>query len=236
MMRIDKLLSHSNYGTRKEVKELIRKGYVLVNGIIIKDDDYKVDELKDEIVVANNEIKWEEFIYIMLNKPADYVSATYDNFKPTVISLINGYEKRNLFPVGRLDIDTEGLLLITNDGNLCHKLLSPKNHVIKKYYVEFEGTYKESFIDSFKEGIILDDGYKCMPANIEYLGQNKCYIYIKEGKFHQVKRMLESLNCNVTYLKRVEFGSLKLDNSLKLGEYRNLTKEEIDLLKMEGVN
>ena len=231
MMRLDKLLSHSNYGTRKEVKELIRKGFVLINGIVIKDDDYKVDELKDEIVVANNEIKWEEYIYIMLNKPADYVSATYDNFKPTVISLIKGYEKRNIFPVGRLDIDTEGLLLITNDGMLAHQMLSPKSHVDKKYYVEFDGIYKKSFIDSFNDGIVLDDGYKCMPAKIEYLGDNKCNVIIKEGKFHQVKRMFEALNCSVTYLKRIEFGLLKLDNNLKLGEYRNLTKEEIDMIK-----
>ncbi|MCR5350461.1 MAG: rRNA pseudouridine synthase [Acholeplasmatales bacterium] len=230
MMRLDKLLSHSNYGTRKEVKQLIRKGFVLVNGEVILDDDFKVDEEKDEIVIANNEIKWEKYIYIMLNKPDGYVSATYDNFKPTVISLIEGYDKRNIFPVGRLDIDTEGLLLITNDGMLAHKLLSPKSHVDKKYYVEFEGEYKESFKDRFKEGIILDDGYKCLPAKINYLGDNKCEVIIREGKFHQVKRMFEALGSRVIYLKRIEFGSLVLDNNLKLGEYRALTEEEIKKL------
>ena len=137
-MRLDKLLAHMDYGSRKEVKELIRKGYVLVNGNVIKDDDFKVDEINDEINILDSEIKYEEFIYIMLNKPEGYVSATYDFSKPIVLDLIDDYKKRNLFPVGRLDIDTHGLLLITNDGNMAHRLLSPKSHVDKKYYVEID--------------------------------------------------------------------------------------------------
>ena len=231
MMRLDKLLAHMDYGSRKEVKELIRKGYVLVNGNVIKDDDFKVDEINDEINILDSEIKYEEFIYIMLNKPEGYVSATYDYSKPIVLDLIDDYKKRNLFPVGRLDIDTHGLLLITNDGNLAHRMLSPKSHVDKKYYLKYDGKYNESFIQKFKDGITLDDGYKCMPAEFIDLGDNEAYIIIREGKFHQVKRMMEAVGCNVTFLKRISFGNLVLDESLKEGKWRHLTNEEIESLK-----
>ena len=231
MMRLDKLLAHMDYGSRKEVKELIRKGYVLVNGNVIKDDDFKVDEFNDEINILDSEIKYEEFIYIMLNKPEGYVSATYDYSKPIVLDLIDDYKKRKLFPVGRLDIDTHGLLLITNDGNLAHRMLSPKSHVDKKYYLKYDGKYNESFIQKFKDGITLDDGYKCMPAEFIDLGDNEAYIIIREGKFHQVKRMMEAVGCNVTFLKRISFGNLVLDESLKEGKWRHLTNEEIDSLK-----
>ncbi|MBQ6783721.1 MAG: rRNA pseudouridine synthase [Acholeplasmatales bacterium] len=230
-MRLDKLLAHMDYGSRKEVKELIRKGYVLVNGNVIKDDDFKVDEFNDEINILDSEIKYEEFIYIMLNKPEGYVSATYDYSKPIVLDLIDDYKKRNLFPVGRLDIDTHGLLLITNDGNLAHRMLSPKSHVDKKYYLKYDGKYNESFIQKFKDGITLDDGYKCMPAEFIDLGDNEAYIIIREGKFHQVKRMMEAVGCNVTFLKRISFGNLVLDESLKEGKWRHLTNEEIESLK-----
>ena len=230
-MRLDKLLAHMDYGSRKEVKELIRKGYVLVNGNVIKDDDFKVDEFNDEINILDSEIKYEEFIYIMLNKPEGYVSATYDFSKPIVLDLIDDYKKRNLFPVGRLDIDTHGLLLITNDGNLAHRMLSPKSHVDKKYYLKYEGKYNESFIQKFKDGITLDDGYKCMPAEFIDLGDNEAYIIIREGKFHQVKRMMEAVGCNVTFLKRISFGNLVLDESLMEGKWRHLTSEEIESLK-----
>ena len=230
-MRLDKLLAHMDYGSRKEVKELIRKGYVLVNGNVIKDDDFKVDEFNDEINILDSEIKYEEFIYIMLNKPEGYVSATYDYSKPIVLDLIDDYKKRNLFPVGRLDIDTHGLLLITNDGNLAHRMLSSKSHVDKKYYLKYDGKYNESFIQKFKDGITLDDGYKCMPAEFIDLGDNEAYIIIREGKFHQVKRMMEAVGCNVTFLKRISFGNLVLDESLKEGKWRHLTNEEIESLK-----
>ena len=230
-MRLDKLLAHMDYGSRKEVKELIRKGYVLVNGNVIKDDDFKVDEINDENNILDSEIKYEEFIYIMLNKPEGYVSATYDFSKPIVLDLIDDYKKRNLFPVGRLDIDTHGLLLITNDGNLAHRMLSPKSHVDKKYYLKYDGKYNESFIQKFKDGITLDDGYKCMPAEFIDLGDNEANIIIREGKFHQVKRMMEAVGCNVTFLKRISFGNLVLDESLKEGKWRHLTNEEIESLK-----
>ena len=229
MIRLDKMLAHLGYGSRKEVKELIRKGFVSVDGEIIKSDDLKVNE-DSEIIIFDDVVKYDEFIYIMLNKPDGYISATYDNNYPIVLDLISGYEKRNLFPVGRLDIDTEGLLILTNDGKLAHKLLSPKNHVYKKYYLKYEGKYNPNFIDIFKKGFQIDD-YITKPAIYEDLGNNEAYITICEGKFHQVKKMMEYVGCNVIYLERVEFGNLKLDRSLKRGEYRLLTSEEIELLK-----
>ncbi len=233
MMRLDKMLSHSGYGSRKEVKDYIRKGYVLVNGNIITDDDFKVDEENDEVVILDNVISYEKKIYLMLNKPSGYISATYDNYDPIVLDLIDGYEKRNIFPVGRLDKDTEGLLIITNDGKLAHKLLAPKSHVDKKYYLKYDGKLNNNYEKILDDGIILDDGYKCMPAKFIDLGNNEGNIIIKEGKYHQVKRMIEALGGNVTYLKRIEFGPLKLDSNLKLGEYRHLNENEIKMLLEE---
>ena len=229
-MRLDKLLAHCGYGSRKQVKEYIRKGFVLVNGEVVLDDDFKVDETKDDVVIANQGIKYEKFIYIMLNKPDGYVSATFDYHDPTVLDLIDGYEKRNLFPVGRLDKDTVGLLLITNDGALAHKLLSPKSHVDKIYYLKYDGVFTKNAHTIFEKGVTLDDGYVCMPAKFIEEGNNEGRIIIKEGKYHQVKRMMQAVGCEVTYLKRVEFGSLKLDESIKEGEYRHLTSEEIEEL------
>ncbi len=231
MIRLDKMLAHMGYGSRKEVKELIRKGYVSVDGEIIYSDDYKVKE-DSEIIIFDEVVKYDEFVYLMLNKPDGYISATFDNNMPTVLDLINGYESRNLFPVGRLDIDTYGLLILTNDGKLAHKLLSPKNHVNKKYYVKYDGKYNDKFIEIFKKGIPLED-FTCKPAEFVNLGNNEAYITISEGKFHQIKRMMEYVGCNVTYLERIEFGPLKLDSNLKRKEFRPLTKEEIELLKAE---
>ena len=230
MMRLDKMLSHVGYGSRKEVKALIRKGYVLVNGECITNDDYKVDEINDEVIIANQEVSYEHNIYIMLNKPDGYVSATWDYHDPTVLDLIDGYEKRNLFPVGRLDKDTEGLLLITNDGDLAHRMLSPKSHVDKKYYLKYDGEFKPSYHKIFESGVTLDDGYLCMPAKFIELGNNEGEIIIREGKFHQVKRMMEAVGCKVTYLKRIEFGPIRLDEDLRLGEYRLLNADELNAI------
>lgn len=232
MMRLDKILAHMGYGSRKEVKEYIRKGYVLVNGEVITNDDFKVDEINDEIVIANQTIEYEKNIYIMLNKPDGYISATYDPNDPIVLDLIDGYEKRGLFPVGRLDKDTVGLLLITNDGLLAHKLLSPKSHVDKTYYLKYSGNFPKNGNQEFENGIVLDDGYKCMPAKFIDLGNHEANIIIKEGKYHQVKRMMEAVGCSVTYLKRISFGPLDLDNNLMEGKYRHLTEEEIKLLNI----
>lgn len=231
MMRLDKMLSHTGYGSRKEAKELIRKGFVSVNGETILDDDFKVDEENDEVIIADNNISYDKFIYIMLNKPDGYVSATYDSHDPIVLDLIDGYEKRKLFPVGRLDKDTVGLLLITNDGDLAHRMLSPKKHVIKRYYLKFDGILTDKKISRFEEGITLEDGYLCMPASYEKLSENEGILSIKEGKYHQVKRMLEALDCIVTYLKRISFGPIELDKDLEEGKYRFLTEEELKRLK-----
>lgn len=231
MTRLDKILSHMGYGSRKEVKELIRKGYVLVNGEEVYDDDFKVDEVLDNITIDGEDINYESMVYIMLNKPNGVVSATYDPRYTTVCDLCPEFQSMKIFPVGRLDIDTEGLLILTNDGMLAHKLLSPKYHVDKKYYVEFEGTFKEEYYKSFENGITLDDGYLCKSGKVELLDESKAYVIIHEGKYHQVKRMFEALGMNVTYLKRVKFKDIDLDSTLELGKYRKLSDEEIKSLK-----
>jgi 16S rRNA pseudouridine516 synthase len=202
----------------------------MVNGEVVCDDDFKVDEINDEIIIANMNVNYEKMIYFMLNKPDGYVSATYDPNEPIVLDLIDGYHNRGLFPVGRLDKDTVGLLLITNDGKLAHKMLAPKSHVEKKYYLKYDGKVPSYINNVFLEGVVLDDGYKCMPAKFIDLGNNEAYIIIKEGKYHQVKRMMNSVGCEVTYLKRVEFGPIGLDEKLEEGKYRPLTKEELEIL------
>ena len=236
MMRLDKYLSFLGKGTRKEVKEFIKKGLVSVNGITIKKDDFKVNENNDIVMINNEKLEYEEFVYLMLNKPSGVVSATYDNKDKTVIDLIKEYKHLDLFPFGRLDKDSEGLLVISNDGKLAHELLSPKKHVNKKYYVEVLGKVTDEDVTTFKEGITLD-GELCKSATLEIIKSDDisyCYVTISEGKYHQVKRMFESVNKKVTYLKRVTFGNLKLDENLKLGEYRKLTEQEINLLKEKG--
>lgn len=236
-MRLDKYLAFLGKGTRKEVKAFIKQGQVKVNNCIVKKDDFKVNENYD-IVTLNGEIlEYEEFVYLMLNKPSGVVSATYDTRDKTVIDLINEYKHLDLFPFGRLDKDSEGLLIISNDGKLAHELLSPKKHVNKKYYVEVNGKVNDEDIKAFQNGIILDDNELCKPASLEIIDSDttsKCYVTICEGKYHQVKRMFESLNKKVIYLKRITFGNLELDNNLSLGEYRKLTSQEIKLLKEKG--
>ena len=231
ILRLDKMLAHCGYGSRKEVKQLIRKGEVIVNGEIVYDDDLKVDSDKDDVIVFDENVNYQELVYIMLNKPSGVVSATFDFHKQTVIDLVSEYANYKIFPVGRLDIDTVGLLLITNDGMLCHNLLSPKSHVDKKYYVEFDGEFKDSYYKMFENGIVLDDGYKTLPGKIILNENNKAIVTIHEGKFHQVKRMFEALNMKVTYLKRISFGTLTLDENLNEGQYRLLTDKEIEDLK-----
>lgn len=234
MMRLDKFLKDLGKGTRKEVKEYIKKGYIKVNSNIVKSSDLKIDEEKD-IVSFNNEILiYEKFVYLMLNKPAGVVSATFDSKDKTVIDLISDYKHLDLFPFGRLDKDTEGLVIISNDGKLAHDLLSPKKHVYKKYYVEVEGILNDEDIEEFKKGIILENNEACKSANLEIIESDltsKCHVTISEGKYHQVKRMFEMINKKVIYLKRITFGNISLDNNLKLGEYRKLTEEEITRLK-----
>lgn len=230
-IRLDKMLAHMGYGSRRDVKKIIKDKKISVNGIIITKDDYKVDPSNDEIIFENEILNYLDEVYIMLNKPDGIISATYDPYNTTVIDLMPEYRNYKIFPVGRLDIDTEGLLLITNNGKIAYNMLSPKSHVDKTYYVKFEGLFKDEYIKSLNEGIILDDGYKTLPANIKLIDDNSCYLTIHEGKFHQVKRMFESLNMKVVYLKRITFGPLSLDNNLNKGEYRLLNENEIAMLK-----
>lgn len=235
-MRLDKLLANYGIGTRKEVKSLIRKGFVKVNGMIIKKDDFKVDHEIDEIVFDDELIEYRPYVYIMLNKPAGYISATKDNLHPTVLELIEGYENYDLFPVGRLDLDTEGLLLITNDGDFSHKLLAPSRNHSKIYFANIAGVMDEQDIQAFKDGIILNTGYHCKSANLEIINKNNdsCDVRIEifEGKFHQVKKMVEVCGKEVIYLKRLSIRNLELDRSLALGDFRELSNEElVDLME-----
>ena len=226
-MRLDKYLSDMNVGTRSSVKELIKKGHIKVNGIVVKKSDYKVD-LNDEIVVNDNVVNYIKYEYIILNKPAGYLSATEDKKQETIMDIIKT-NRKNLVPVGRLDKDTEGLILITNDGKLNHELLSPEKHVDKKYYVEVDNKIRDDAEDIFSKPIDLGD-FITKPSKLEILDDTKAYLTIYEGKFHQVKRMFKFIGCKVTYLKRVRFKNLTLEG-LNIGEYRHLTDEEVFDLK-----
>lgn len=233
--RLDKILANMGYGSRKDVKKLIKEGRVEVNNKIEKKNDLRIDPYNTLIKIDGEKIFYREYIYLMMNKPKGVVSSTDDPVNRTVLDLLDEeYLIFSPFPAGRLDKDTEGLLLLTNDGKLAHELLSPKKRVNKTYYAEVEGFVEESYIDRFKEGIILDDGYKTLPSKLEILESSafsKVKLTIKEGKFHQVKRMFEAFNMEVVYLKRISMGGLELDKNLSLGEYRELTEKEIQLLK-----
>lgn len=234
-MRLDKFLANMNIGSRSEVKKYIKDSKILVNSKIEKDAGKIIDTENDKIFFNNQEITYIEKIYIMMNKPKGVVSATFDNLHKTVIDLLDEkYKNFDIFPVGRLDIDTEGLLLLTNDGQLAHNLLSPKKHIEKTYYVEVNKEINEHDIKKFKDGIILDDGYKTMPAKLVIIENTRNYaklnVTIREGKFHQIKRMFADLNAKVTYLKRIKMGNLVLDENLLLGNYRELTEIELKLL------
>lgn len=229
-MRLDKFLKETGFGTRKEVKIIIRQKRVQVNDSIINNDGLNIDENNDIVKVDNNVVSYVKYIYIMLNKPQGVVSATADNVHQTVIDLINEYKHLNLFPVGRLDIDTVGLLLITNDGELSHNLLSPKKHVDKTYLLTTDLPLSKEDIEIIENGVMIDNELT-LPARLESLNKdNSYYLTIKEGKFHQVKRMIQAVNKKVTFLKRISFGPLKLDENLEIGKYRLLTNEEIELL------
>ena len=236
MERIDKILSNLGYGTRKDLKKIVKNGMVKVNGVTIKDSAMKVDPEKDKIVINGEEIFYREFIYLMMNKPAGVVSATFDNKDETVIDLLEvEHQVFEPFPVGRLDKDTVGLLLLTNDGDLNHRLISPKWKVDKVYFAKIDKKVTEEDVEKFKKGITLDDGYTCKEAILEIQNASdegsEIVLTIQEGKFHQVKRMFEAVGKKVTYLKRIEFGTLPLDDDLEEGEYRELTEEEVAILK-----
>ncbi|WP_341426214.1 pseudouridine synthase [Anaerobranca californiensis] len=233
-MRLDKVLSNLGFGSRKDIKKLIKYGNVLVNGALVQDPSDYVDPYNDEIILNGKPVVYREFIYLMMNKPKGVLSATEDDKDPVVVDLLKEEDKAfSPFPVGRLDKDTEGLLLLTNDGKLAHKLTSPKKKVPKVYYADILGEVTEKDIQIFSKGVTLDDGYRTMPGHLEIIESgeiSQIQLTIYEGKFHQVKRMFQAVSKKVIYLKRIAMGELTLDENLKLGEYRHLTDEEIALL------
>lgn len=236
MERLDKILANSGYGSRKDVKKLIKSGLIEVDGEKVKSSNIQVDVNKNKIIIKGEPLIYKKYIYLMMNKPDGVVSATFDNFDETVVDLLEEYHASfNPFPVGRLDKDTVGLLILTNDGELNHRMISPKWHVDKVYYAEINKAVDDDDIKAFKEGIEIDDGYKCMPAKLSILSADsngsRVMVTIQEGKFHQVKRMFLARNKEVVYLKRVSFGPIQLDESIEEGTYRELTEEELRILK-----
>lgn len=236
-MRIDKYLAYALNKTRSEVRKIIKSKHVRVNGQIIANNEYQVDEFSDIITFMNQRLEYQQYLYLMMNKPSGYLSATADNIHPLVTSLVEGYDNYNLFIAGRLDIDSEGFVLLTNDGDLAHKITSPKYNVLKKYFVEVEGEFLDTDIQEFAVGMMISDGkgntFQTKPAKLDIIDTNKAYITISEGKFHQVKNMCFKLNKKVRYLKRIQIGEVTLDCTLKLGEYRHLTEQEIILLQKQ---
>lgn len=232
--RLDKVLSNFGYGTRKEIRQMVKDGAVRVGGVVVRDSGMHVDPAAESIEINGERLDYREFIYLMMNKPAGVISATFDNKLKTVLDILpEEYKCFDLFPAGRLDIDTEGLLLLTNDGQLAHEMLSPKKHVPKRYYALVDGSVNEGDVRNFKDGIVLDDGYKTMPAELEILKtglRSEIELVLHEGKFHQVKRMFEASGKKVVYLKRIAMGGLSLDESLAPGECRELVPEEVELL------
>lgn len=233
MMRLDKYLADMGIGTRTEIKKYVRQGKVKVDGVVVKSPEIKVNPDVQTVSYLDQSVSYEKFEYYMLNKPAGVVSATTDEKDKTVIDLITAKKRKDLFPVGRLDKDTEGLLLITNDGELAHRLLAPKKHVDKVYYAKVKGKVTEEDVKAFKEGVLLGQGEMARPAALEILVSDEISeirLTIQEGKFHQVKRMFISVGKEVVYLKRLSMGSLVLDEKLPLGAYRPLTNKELEQL------
>jgi len=229
------MLANLGYGSRKEVKMLLKSNAVKVNDTIVKDAKAQVDPNRDIVTLYGEAVEYKEFIYLMMNKPKGVISATEDTKEETVIDLLQIEDAVfNPFPVGRLDKDTEGLLIITNDGKLSHRLLSPKKHVPKTYFAVIRGNVTEADVEAFRNGVVLEDGYETKPGKLKILKSGETSdieLTISEGKFHQVKRMFESVGKKVLYLKRISMGPLALDETLELGEYRELTEEEVELLQ-----
>ena len=233
MIRLDKFLAEMKKGTRSQVKEAVRKGRVTVDGAVCRSSDFKFDPEVSGVCMDGEPVSYARMEYFMLNKPQGVVSATTDSRYPTVVGLIGDALRKDLFPVGRLDVDTEGLLIITNDGEMAHNLLSPKKHVDKVYLAHVSGGLPEDAVKRFEEGIKLEDGTMTLPAELKILkgagpeeNAQEVLVTIREGKFHQIKRMFEALGCRVEYLKRISMGPLILDPNLEPGEYRPLTLQE----------
>ncbi|MFZ5590249.1 MAG: pseudouridine synthase [Bacillota bacterium] len=235
-LRLDKMLAHMGLGSRKDIKKLARAGEIVVNGMVVRDTAQKIHPDRDEVVVGGQPVRYREHIYLMMNKPAGYISATEDRSLLTVLELLSDqYACFELFPVGRLDRDTEGLILLTNDGKLAHELLSPKKHVPKTYLVRIDSMVTADQRLALEQGVTLDDGYRTLPAKLEVVQDKSVEVLltITEGKYHQVKRMFASVGKKVLYLKRLAIGGLWLDENLAPGQYRELTDEELELLRSQ---
>jgi len=238
LQRLDKVLSNFGFGSRNDIKKLIKKGLVTVDGVTARDASMHVDPEKSIIAANGKTLNYRRFVYLMMNKPAGVISASYDDKLKTAVDLLpEEYSCFGLFPAGRLDIDTEGMLLLTNDGQLAHDLLSPKKHVDKRYYALIDGAVTEDDVKAFAEGVILDDGYRTMPAELFIIRsgpRSEIELILHEGKFHQVKRMFKAVGKKVIYLKRIQMGGLKLDESLGPGEFKELTPEDVELLRSKS--
>ena len=234
MIRLDKFLCDCNIGSRSQVEDYIRLGQVKINNIIIKKTDTKLDENHDIVTFRGTPVSYRKYAYYMLNKPAGVVSATTDNTSDTVISLLKDVSDKDLFPVGRLDKDTTGLLFITNDGELAHNLLAPKKHVDKVYEVIIREPLSEHAVELLESGVDIGDETTTLPSKVQIMEEHLILLTIHEGRFHQVKRMLKAIGNEVISLKRIAFGSLKLDPSLEPGAFRELTEKEINHLLTEN--
>ncbi len=232
-LRLDKYLADMGLGTRSEVKQAVRKGRVQVNGQTVREPEYKTDTETDQVWFNGQPAAYREYEYYMLNKPAGVISASEDPRERCVVDLIESRKRKDLFPVGRLDKDTEGLLPITNDGGLAHRLLSPKKHVDKVYYARVQGRVTQEDAELFRRGVDIGEKRQTLPAELRILNAgeiSEIELTIREGKFHQVKRMFHAAGKEVLYLKRLQMGPLRLDESLKPGEYRTLNTQELDIL------
>ena len=231
MVRLDKFLSDCNVGTRSQIKEQIRKGQVCVNGTMVKKADTKVSETVDQVMYCGELCTYRKYAYYMLHKPKGVVSATNDNTAATVLSLLTDVTDKSLFPVGRLDKDTTGLLLITNDGGLAHDMLSPKKHVDKTYLAKIRKPLHHKERVLLEQGVDIGDEALTLPAKVQITDENHILLTIQEGRFHQVKRMLKAVGNEVICLKRISFGPLTLEDSLREGEFRALTAKEVEALQ-----
>jgi len=232
MIRLDKLLSNMGKGSRSELTKIIRKGMVSVNSNIVKDPSFKVNEEKDEVFYKGEKVVFKSNLYVMLNKPQGYITSTEDDYNKTVLDLIlDPLIKKRVAPAGRLDIDTEGFVFLTDDGDLNHFITGPRCHVRKRYLVHLRDVLSDEDIVKLENGVILDDGYLTKKSKVIPIEDKKCYIDLYEGKFHQVKRMFESVNNKVIYLKRTIIGNLELDETLEPGQYRELKDFELELIK-----
>lgn len=231
-MRIDKFVSDQAGVSRSDAKAMIKKGQISINGVPARSSDVKIDPEKDSVTVCGKEITYRKYMYIMLNKPDGVVCATRDGLSSTVLELLPyEFRRKGLFPAGRLDKDTEGFVFITDDGALAHKMLSPKNHVEKEYVVTLEKDAEEHYVELFSSGMTIDGGEKCLPAKLVPTNDTRIvHLILHEGKFHQVKRMMEAAGNKVVHLKRVRMGGIELDPQLSSGECREITQEELSRL------